>query len=208
MRTYHNKLNGKTNQFIKRLFDILVSGVFLCLLFPFIYLIVGMLIKCSSRGSVIFKQKRNGLHGKEFWIYKFRSMYDNKEADIQQATKNDARKTKIGNFIRKTNIDEIPQFINVFIGDMSIVGPRPHMVKHTEEYSRLVDNFMVRHWVKPGITGWSQVSGRRGEIKSREQIAQRVKADIWYIEHWSFLLDLYIIFKTITNIFKGEEEAY
>lgn len=208
MRTYHNKLNGKTNQFIKRLFDILVSGVFLCLLFPFIYLIVGMLIKCSSRGSVIFKQKRNGLHGKEFWIYKFRSMYDNEEADIQQATKNDARKTKIGNFIRKTNIDEIPQFINVFIGDMSIVGPRPHMVKHTEEYSRLVDNFMVRHWVKPGITGWSQVSGRRGEIKSREQIAQRVKADIWYIEHWSFLLDLYIIFKTITNIFKGEEEAY
>lgn len=208
MRTYRNKLHGKVNRFIKRSFDILVSGIFLCLAFPVTYLIVGLLIKCTSKGPIIFKQKRNGLHGKEFYIYKFRSMRENEESDEQQATKEDARKTKIGNFMRRTNIDEIPQFINVFLGDMSIVGPRPHMVKHTEEYSKQVDSFMVRHWVKPGITGWSQVTGLRGEIKSIEQITKRVEGDIWYIEHWSFPLDIYIIFKTIVNIIKGEKEAY
>lgn len=208
MRTYRNKLNGKGSQFIKRTFDILVSGIFICLIFPFIYIIVGLLIKGTSKGPIIFKQKRNGLHGKEFWIYKFRSMRENEESDEQQATKEDARKTKIGNFMRRTNIDEIPQFLNVFLGDMSIVGPRPHMVKHTKEYSKQVDNFMVRHWVKPGITGWSQVTGLRGEIKNTDQIAKRVEGDIWYIEHWSFALDIRIIFMTIVNIIKGEKEAY
>lgn len=208
MRTYRNKLSGKGSQFIKRTFDILVSGIFICLIFPFIYIIVGLLIKGTSKGPIIFKQKRNGLHGKEFWIYKFRSMRENEESDEQQATKEDARKTKIGNFMRRTNIDEIPQFLNVFLGDMSIVGPRPHMVKHTEEYSKQVDNFMVRHWVKPGITGWSQVTGLRGEIKNTDQIAKRVEGDIWYIEHWSFALDIRIIFMTIVNIIKGEKEAY
>ena len=208
MRTYRNKLSGKGSQFIKRTFDILVSGIFICLIFPFIYIIVGLLIKGTSKGPIIFKQKRNGLHGKEFWIYKFRSMRENEESDEQQATKEDARKTKIGNFMRRTNIDEIPQFLNVFLGDMSIVGPRPHMVKHTEEYSKQVDNFMVRHWVKPGITGWSQVTGLRGEIKNTDQIAKRVEGDIWYIEHWSFALDIHIIFMTIVNIIKGEKEAY
>ena len=186
----------------------MVSGIFICLIFPFIYIIVGLLIKGTSKGPIIFKQKRNGLHGKEFWIYKFRSMRENEESDEQQATKEDARKTKIGNFMRRTNIDEIPQFLNVFLGDMSIVGPRPHMVKHTEEYSKQVDNFMVRHWVKPGITGWSQVTGLRGEIKNTDQIAKRVEGDIWYIEHWSFALDIRIIFMTIVNIIKGEKEAY
>lgn len=208
MRTYRNKLSGKGSQFIKRTFDILVSGIFICLIFPFIYIIVGLLIKGTSKGPIIFKQKRNGLHGKEFWIYKFRSMRENEESDEQQATKEDARKTKIGNFMRRTNIDEIPQFLNVFLGDMSIVGPRPHMVKHTEEYSKQVDNFMIRHWVKPGITGWSQVTGLRGEIKNTDQIAKRVEGDIWYIEHWSFALDIRIIFMTIVNIIKGEKEAY
>lgn len=208
MRTYRNKLSGKGSQFIKRTFDILVSGIFICLIFPFIYIIVGLLIKGTSKGPIIFKQKRNGLHGKEFWIYKFRSMRENEESDEQQATKEDARKTKIGNFMRRTNIDEIPQFLNVFLGDMSIVGPRPHMVKHTKEYSKQVDNFMVRHWVKPGITGWSQVTGLRGEIKNTDQIAKRVEGDIWYIEHWSFALDIRIIFMTIVNIIKGEKEAY
>ena len=208
MRTYRTKLSGKGSQFIKRTFDILVSGIFICLIFPFIYIIVGLLIKGTSKGPIIFKQKRNGLHGKEFWIYKFRSMRENEESDEQQATKEDARKTKIGNFMRRTNIDEIPQFLNVFLGDMSIVGPRPHMVKHTEEYSKQVDNFMIRHWVKPGITGWSQVTGLRGEIKNTDQIAKRVEGDIWYIEHWSFALDIRIIFMTIVNIIKGEKEAY
>ena len=132
----------------------------------------------------------------------------NKDADKIQATKNDPRKTKFGDFMRKTNIDELPQLINVFLGDMSLVGPRPHMLKHTEEYSQLIDNYMVRHFVKPGITGWAQVTGFRGETKELHQMEGRVKADIWYLEHWSFLLDLLCIYKTFANVIIGEKNAY
>lgn len=132
----------------------------------------------------------------------------NKDSDKVQATLNDPRKTRLGNFMRKTSIDELPQFINVLLGDMSVVGPRPHMLKHTEEYSKLIDKYMVRHFVKPGITGWAQVTGFRGETKKLWQMEGRVERDIWYLEHWTFMLDLYIIYKTVKNAVKGEKEAY
>ena len=129
----------------------------------------------------------------------------NADADKVQATKNDPRKTKWGNIMRKTNIDELPQFINVLLGDMSIVGPRPHMVKHTEEYGALVDKYMVRHYTKPGITGWAQVTGSRGETSELWMMEERIKKDIWYVENWSLLLDIKIILKTITNALGGEK---
>ena len=196
------------NRIVKRTFDIVCSTLFLCTIFPFIYIIVGVAIKMSSPGPIFFKQKRSGEDGKEFWCYKFRSMRVNAQCDTLQATEHDPRKTRIGQIIRKTSIDELPQFINVFKGDMSIVGPRPHMLKHTQEYSLLINKFMVRHFVKPGITGWAQVTGYRGETKELWQMEGRVMRDIWYIEHWTFLLDLYIMYKTVYNAIHGEKEAY
>lgn len=196
------------NRIIKRAFDLIVSTIFLLTIFPFIYIIFGLLIKLSSPGPILFKQKRSGLNGKEFYRYKFRSMRVNVDSDKVQATKDDPRKTRIGEFMRKTSIDELPQFINVWLGDMSIVGPRPHMLKHTEQYSQLISSYMVRHFAKPGITGYAQVSGFRGETQELWQMEGRVKKDIWYIEHWTFALDLFIIWKTIYNAIHGEENAY
>lgn len=196
------------NQLLKRCFDIVFSLAFLCTLFPFIFLVVAIVTKCTMPGPVFFKQKRNGLNDKEFYCYKFRSMKVNAEADSVQATKNDPRVTRWGRFLRKSNLDETPQFINVLLGDMSVVGPRPHMLKHTEEYSKLINKYMVRHFVKPGITGWSQVTGFRGETKDLKDMEERVRHDIWYIEHWTFMLDLYIIFRTVANVFRGEKNAY
>ena len=196
------------NKFLKRAFDIVFSGLFLCTVFPIVLIIVTIVTKITMPGPVFFRQKRNGLNDKEFYCLKFRSMKVNADADKLQATKDDPRKTKWGNIMRKTNIDELPQFINVFLGDMSVVGPRPHMLKHTEEYSKLIDKYMVRHLVKPGVTGWSQVTGFRGETKELKDMAGRIRGDIWYIEHWSFWLDIYIIYKTVANVFKGEEKAY
>ena len=175
------------NRMLKRIFDVIFSLLFLC---------------------IFFRQKRNGLNNKEFWCYKFRSMKVNKESDTLQATLNDPRKTKFGDFMRRTNIDELPQFINVLLGDMSIVGPRPHMLKHTEEYSKIINKYMVRHFIKPGITGWAQVTGFRGETRELEDMEGRVKADIWYMEHWSFLLDLYIMYKTVANALHKDKQAY
>ena len=205
---YREPLSRPENRAEKRLFDILVSGLFLCTLFPIILVIVTIITKLTMPGPVFFKQKRNGLNGKEFYCYKFRSMKVNADADKLQATKDDPRKTKWGNIMRKTNIDELPQFWNVFVGNMSIVGPRPHMLKHTEEYSKLIDKYMIRHFVKPGITGWSQVTGFRGETKELSQMEGRVQGDIWYIEHWSLGLDLYIMYRTIANVIAGDKEAY
>lgn len=196
------------NRMLKRTFDILFSLLFLCTVFPFIYLIIGAAIKLSSPGPIFFKQKRSGENGKEFWCYKFRSMRVNVDSDKVQATIDDPRKTKIGDFMRRTSIDELPQFINVLLGQMSVVGPRPHMLKHTEEYSRLIDKYMVRHLVKPGITGWAQVTGYRGETKELWQMEGRVERDVWYLEHWTFLLDIYIIYKTVKNAVQGDKEAY
>lgn len=197
-----------SNKIIKRTMDVVISGIFLITLFPIILVIVTVITKLTMPGQVFFRQKRNGLNDKEFYCLKFRSMKVNADADRLQATKDDPRKTKWGSIMRKTNIDELPQFINVLMGDMSVVGPRPHMVKHTEEYSKLIDKYMVRHWVKPGITGWSQVTGFRGETKELKDMENRIKGDIWYIENWSVWLDLYIIYKTVANVFKGEEKAY
>lgn len=206
----HNEpLQEVGNRFIKRLFDVVCSGIFLCTLFPIIYVVVAIVIKLTSPGPVFFRQKRNGLNGKEFYCYKFRSMKVNALADTLQATENDPRKTKFGDFMRKTNIDELPQFINVFIGDMSLVGPRPHMVKHTEEYSELINMYMVRHFIKPGITGWAQVNGCRGETKELYQMEERIRKDIWYVEHWTFWLDLRIMWMTVRNmILRNEKNAY
>lgn len=196
------------NRLAKRVFDIVFSGLFLCTLFPLIYLVVGIAIKLSSPGPILFKQKRSGKDGKEFWCYKFRSMRVNADSDRLQATEHDPRKTKIGEFIRKTSIDELPQFINVFLGQMSVVGPRPHMLKHTEQYSALINQYMIRHLIKPGVTGWAQVNGYRGETKELWQMKGRVERDVWYLEHWTFLLDLYIIYKTVKNGIMGDPQAY
>ncbi|MBO7317226.1 MAG: exopolysaccharide biosynthesis polyprenyl glycosylphosphotransferase, partial [Bacteroidales bacterium] len=200
-------LENPLNSALKRTFDILFSGLFL-IFFPLVLIPVAIAVKVSSPGPVFFKQKRTGLRGKDFYCYKFRTMRVNDKSDEQQATKNDPRKTKVGDFLRKTNIDELPQFWNVFKGDMSVVGPRPHMIKHTEDYSKLIDTYMLRHLVKPGITGWAQVNGYRGETKELWQMAKRVQYDVWYIENWDFFLDLKIIYLTIANTLRGEKNAY
>lgn len=204
----YSPLYIRYNSIIKRAFDLMVSIVMLCSFFPIICLIVGIFIKLTSPGPIFFVQKRTGKDGKDFNCYKFRSMVVNQDADKLQATANDPRKTPLGNFIRNTSIDEIPQLINVFLGNMSLVGPRPHMVKHTEMYSKLIDNYMDRHAVKPGITGWAQVTGLRGETKELSQMENRVKADIWYIQNWSFLLDIKILIKTFQTILLGDKNAY
>ncbi|MDR0732997.1 MAG: undecaprenyl-phosphate glucose phosphotransferase [Dysgonamonadaceae bacterium] len=196
------------NQIVKRAFDIVFSLFFLIVFFPFLYLILGLFIKLSSPGPVIFKQVRTGIYGKDFNCYKFRSMKINADADEKQAERDDPRITKFGLFLRRFNLDELPQFFNVLRGDMSIIGPRPHMLKHTEQYSKLIDKYMVRHLVKPGISGWAQVNGYRGETRTTKQMDDRVKYDVWYLENWTFLLDLKILFVTIFNMFKGEKNAY
>ena len=205
---YREPLSIPENRLLKRTFDIVVSGLFLVTLFPIVLILVALITKITMPGPIFFRQKRTGYNGKEFYCIKFRSMKVNSQADTLQATKNDPRKTKWGDIMRKTNIDELPQFVNVFIGDMSIVGPRPHMLKHTDEYSKLIDMYMVRHYIKPGVTGWSQVTGFRGETKELYQMEGRVKGDIWYMEHWNLWLDIYIIYKTVANVLIGDKEAY
>ena len=204
----YEPLGMMENRILKRLFDIVFSGIFLVTFFPIVYLIVGSIIKLTSPGPIFFKQMRTGLNGVDFLCYKFRSMKVNDEADSKQATVDDPRKTRFGDFLRRSNIDELPQFINVFKGEMSIVCPRPHMLAHTETYAQLIDKYMVRHFIKPGVTGWAQIHGFRGETRELSQMEERVKADIWYMEHWTILLDLYIIYKTIANVIIGEKNAY
>ncbi|UKK74826.1 undecaprenyl-phosphate glucose phosphotransferase [Segatella bryantii] len=207
---YRNRiepLRRPINRIIKRSFDIAVSlGV--CIFLVPLTLIIGLIIKIQSPGPIFFRQGRTGIDGKTFYCYKFRSMHVNKDADKIQATKNDPRKFAFGNFIRKTNLDEFPQFFNVLKGDMSIVGPRPHMLTHTEMYGKLIDKYMVRHFCKPGITGWAQVTGYRGETKELWQMEGRIKRDIWYIENWSIWLDLKIIWMTAKSIIIPDKHAY
>ena len=201
-------LSNDFNTILKRTFDIVFSLVVIIFLLSWITPIIGLIIKIESRGPVFFKQTRNGIKFREFTCYKFRSMIENNDADIQQATKNDKRVTKIGKILRKTSLDELPQFFNVLIGNMSVVGPRPHMIKENERYSKSVDKFMVRHFVKPGITGLAQVKGFRGEIETDEDIINRVKYDIYYLENWSLILDLNIVFLTAINFLTGHKKAY
>ncbi|MCP9611015.1 undecaprenyl-phosphate glucose phosphotransferase [Coprobacter tertius] len=200
-------LENPFSRFFKRSFDIIFSLIVL-LFSPFWLLPAAIAVKLSSPGPVFFVQRRTGYKGREFNCYKFRTMRVNNDADHKQATRNDPRKTKIGEFFRKTNIDELPQFINVLRGDMSVVGPRPHMLRHTADYSKVVDKYMVRHFVRPGLTGWAQVNGLRGETKALWQMERRVEFDVWYIENWNFWLDIKIIFKTIVNALRGEKNAF
>lgn len=196
------------NRASKRLMDIVLSVIFILGFFWWISLIVAIVTKITLPGPVFFLQKRTGLNGEDFFMYKFRTMVVNEEADRKSATKNDSRVNKWGEILRKTSFDELPQFLNVLIGDMSIVGPRPHMLQHTEEFSAMVENYMERHKVKPGITGWAQVQGARGEIEHQWQIQDRVNKDIWYINHWSIWLDCKILFMTFWHQIKGDEQAY
>jgi len=201
-------LEDVRNRLKKRIFDVLFSSFVIVFILSWLYPIIAIIIKIQSPGPVLFKQLRDGLNNKSFWCYKFRSMRVNDESDKKQATRHDNRITKIGKILRKTSLDELPQFFNVFKGEMSVVGPRPHMLSHTHEYSAVVDNYMVRHFVKPGITGWAQIHGFRGEINNQTEIQGRVNKDIYYLEHWSLMFDFRIVFLTIFLVIKGDDKAF
>ena len=201
-------LEDSFNMVVKRFFDIVFSSLVIVFILSWLTPVLAILIKLESKGPVFFKQSRNGFNYKEFDCYKFRSMTPNEDAHLYQATRGDQRITGIGRVIRKTSIDELPQFFNVLFGDMSVVGPRPHMVSHTDMYAKRIDKFMVRHFVKPGITGLAQISGFRGEIETDKDIIGRVKFDIFYIENWSLLLDIKVIAKTFLSAIKGDDKAY
>lgn len=192
----------------KKIFDFCFSLFVIVFVFSWVFPIVMILIKINSRGPVFFVQERSGRDNNPFPCFKFRTMYVNKDADIMQATQNDSRITRVGAFLRRTSMDELPQFFNVLLGNMSVVGPRPHMLSHTQQYSELINNFLVRHYAKPGITGWAQVNGYRGETKELADMEGRVEHDIWYIENWSLLLDVKIIWDTVFKVFQGDKDAF
>ncbi len=196
------------NQFIKRTFDIVMSVLVLVGLLSWLTPLLAILIKLESKGPVFFKQRRNGLDYQEFYCYKFRSMRPNPTAHLHQVRRGDERITRVGRILRKTSLDELPQFINVLKGEMSVVGPRPHMVSHTHMYAERIDKFMVRHFIKPGITGLAQTSGYRGEVETDHDIINRVKFDIFYVENWSLLLDIKIVIQTVIKALSGDEKAY
>jgi putative colanic acid biosysnthesis UDP-glucose lipid carrier transferase len=195
------------NRFKKRLFDIIISSAVILFILSWLYPLLAIIIKLQSPGPVLFKQLRSGRDNKPFCCYKFRSMRVNHESDLRQASKDDDRITPVGRFMRKTSLDEFPQFFNVLFGYMSIIGPRPHMLSHTEQYRRIIDKYMVRHFLKPGISGVAQINGYRGETKDPGLMEKRIEQDIWYMENWSLMLDLRITFLTIINVFKGGENA-
>jgi len=201
-------LENPINRLVKKAFDMIFALFGILFIFSWLFPILSVLIKLSSKGPIFFIQERSGEDNRAFKCFKFRTMKINSDADNKQASKGDARITGIGTFMRKTNLDELPQFFNVLWGNMSLVGPRPHMLMHTEEYRKRIDNYLVRHYAKPGITGWAQVNGFRGETKTLDAMEGRVKHDIYYIENWSFLLDLKIVWLTVWNMIRGEENAY
>ncbi len=201
-------LDNPLNRFVKRAFDLIFSSLVMVFLLSWIIPLIGLLIKMESKGPVFFKQFRNGEGNEKFLCWKFRTMQVNKESDTKQATRNDSRITKIGAILRKTSLDELPQFINVFLGDMSVVGPRPHPIKLNEEFLPKIDRFIQRHAVKPGITGLAQAKGYRGETAQFSDMYGRVKLDRFYVKNWSLILDLKIIILTVVSIIKGQETAY
>ncbi len=205
-------LDDAENRFFKRVFDLVFSSLFLILVYSWLWLIIALLIKLNSKGPILFKQERWGLNNDKIICYKFRTMYtpssENVRENFKQASRNDKRVTAVGRFLRSTSLDELPQFVNVFLGSMSIVGPRPHPIPLSLESKDLVQNYMLRHLVKPGITGWAQVNGSRGETSHPDDMRKRVSFDLWYIQNWSFWLDCQIIFQTIVNLIKGDENAY
>lgn len=196
------------NRFQKRAFDVLFSSLVIVFVLSWLYPLLAIIIKMQNKGPVLFKQLRSGRNDEPFWCYKFRSMKVNDASDLKQATKDDDRITPIGKFMRRTSLDEMPQFFNVFLGNMSVVGPRPHMLSHTEQYKEIISQYMVRQFLKPGITGWAQVNGYRGETKEYEDMENRVKCDIHYLENWSSSFDVKIIFMTIINVLRGEDNAF
>ncbi len=195
------------NRLIKRIFDLVFSFIISIFILSWLIPIFAILIKITSPGPVFFTQIRSGKNNINFNCLKFRSMYLNNESNSKQTSRNDSRITPLGKFLRKYSIDELPQFLNVLVGNMSVVGPRPHMLNHTNLYRQIIDKYMVRQFLTPGITGWAQVNGFRGETKIIEQMEKRVSHDIWYLENWSLLLDFKIVLLTIANIYKGEENA-
>tara|TARA_R110002012_G_scaffold56688_4_gene145643 strand:- start:803 stop:2155 length:1353 start_codon:yes stop_codon:yes gene_type:complete len=201
-------IDTPVNLFLKRSLDLTISLIVVIGILSWLTPLVSLLIAFDNKGPIFFKQKRNGIGGSEFYCYKFRSMRVNTAANDLQASKTDVRTTKVGRFLRKTSLDEMPQFYNVLMGDMSVVGPRPHMVAHTHSFATQIDKFMLRHLVKPGITGLAQISGYRGEIESKRDIKNRVRFDIFYVENWSILMDLRIIAKTFIKVIYGDTKAY
>jgi putative colanic acid biosynthesis UDP-glucose lipid carrier transferase len=205
--TRKEPLGVALNAGLKRLFDIVFSLLVILLIFPIIVPIVALAIRLDSAGPIIFKQLRQGKKNKLFECYKFRTMYVN-NASERQATKNDPRVTRVGRFLRKSNLDEVPQFVNVLMGNMSVVGPRPHISAQQEQYSKTIEKYKVRHFVTPGITGYAQVNGFRGETKEIGLMEKRVEYDVNYMENWSLSLDIKIIFLTVWNMISGEKSAY
>ena len=201
-------LDHRANRAWKRTFDIVFSALVILLVFSWLFPILALLVKLSSPGPVFFRQQRLGRDNKEFACWKFRSMRVNAEADTKQATKNDPRVTRVGAFLRKSNLDEMPQFFNVLMGQMSVVGPRPHPLRLNDQYRDIIDKYMVRHFVRPGITGWAQVNGLRGETRTPELMERRIELDVWYLENWSFWLDVRIVVKTVTNMLGKDPNAY
>ncbi|MBS1976060.1 MAG: exopolysaccharide biosynthesis polyprenyl glycosylphosphotransferase [Bacteroidetes bacterium] len=201
-------LDSPISQFIKRSFDLVFSSLVIVLVLSWLLPVIGLLIKLESKGPVFFVQRRGGLRNRNFSCIKFRTMIVNSEADRKQATKDDPRITTFGRFLRKSSLDEFPQFLNVFLGDMSLIGPRPHPLKLNEEFSSKIEGLMSRHYVKPGITGLAQSMGYRGETKNLIDMQNRIAMDIFYIENWSLWLDIKIIIRTIISLVKGSENAY
>jgi putative colanic acid biosynthesis UDP-glucose lipid carrier transferase len=201
-------LEDVSNSIKKRVFDIFFSVVVIVCVLSWLTPILALLIKLNSRGPVFFMQWRSGKDNRPFRCIKFRSLAVNADANIRQVTRGDSRITPLGKFLRKTNLDELPQFLNVLAGSMSVVGPRPHMLRHTEMYSKVLGQYMIRHFVKPGVTGWAQVNGFRGEIKREDQLRKRIEHDIWYLEHWSSWLDIRIVLLTLYVTLKGDKNAF
>jgi exopolysaccharide biosynthesis polyprenyl glycosylphosphotransferase len=201
-------LDGLLSRFIKRTFDVFFSLFIIIFVFSWLFPIIAVLIFIDNPGSIFYTQKRHGANNEIFNCIKFRSMKIENNHDFVQASKNDSRITRVGKFIRKSSIDELPQFFNVLFGDMSVVGPRPHAIEHNREFADKIDNYYSRHLFKPGITGLAQVKGYRGETDTLEKMQFRVKFDRYYIQNWTILFDFKIIFLTVYNIFKGEKNAY
>jgi len=201
-------LDSPINMFLKRLLDVLISVLVVVGVLSWLTPLLAIIINLDNKGPLFFKQLRTGLDGKEFYCYKFRSMAVNSDANKQQASRDDRRTTRVGRFLRRTSLDEFPQFYNVLMGNMSVVGPRPHMLSHTIDFASQIDKFMLRHLVKPGITGLAQISGYRGEIETKHDIKNRVRLDIFYVENWSILMDLRIIAKTFLQVIYGDKKAY
>lgn len=203
-------INQPINRIVKRGFDVLFSSLVILFILTWMIPLFALLIKINSRGSVFYKHKRHGINYKEFWCYKFRTLSSKNEDAEKPVTKDDDRVTAVGKILRRSSLDEFPQFFNVLMGNMSVVGPRPHMIGYTKTYAKKLDklNFVFRHSVKPGISGLAQVKGYRGEISSDEELVNRFKYDVFYIENWSLLLDFRIITQTVINIYKGDEKAY